>query len=85
MPILKVQTVQKVDAGIRQETPIGLVSEFECRDVARKCMYSWTQWLDLDVSERASCIAHVRIGLAIEHHVSEAYMRNADRKARNRR
>lgn len=82
MPILKVTIRQKIDPGIRQESLLGMVSEYECREVAKKSLYTWTQWLDLDTSERAACIAHNRLGLAIEAHVSEAYTKYSERLAR---
>lgn len=83
-PILTYPLSNKVDAGIRQEIQAGFVSAFECREVSRFSLYTWTQWLELDLDERALCVAHYRLSHAIEANVMDAHNRYSERLARRR-
>ena len=84
-PILTYPLGNRVDAGIRQEVQAGFTSQYECREAAKFSLYNWDQWLDLNVDERAMCIAHYRLSHAIEANVMDAHNRHNERLARRRR
>ena len=53
-----------------------MVSEFECREAAAFVHVSWRQWQALISDERAKAIAHYRMHIVIETHVSDAIARS---------
>lgn len=85
IPILQYSLPQQFDAGIRQEVIPGLVSEYECREVAKFVLITWAQWLELDEDARAGAAAHFRVNHALEANVSDAHSRYMDKLSRRRR
>lgn len=74
------------DLGIRQSTTPGLISEYECRKVAIQSNYNWSEWLSLEPTERAMCVAMYRIDNAITAHVNDAHAKKMNQpRGRGRR
>lgn len=82
-PIQNLQLRRKVNSGIAIESAFGVVSEFEEREASVFCHYNWTQWMRLPHWEKAACIAHYRLHLMIDAHVSDAVDR-ASKRTRKR-
>lgn len=51
---------------------LGLVSEFEEREVCEDSGYRWREWEALDMRERAACIAFQRIKRLTALHANDA-------------
>lgn len=75
----------RIDAGIRQiVTNKDLVSEYECREACIFANYNWSVWLtELDIYERATCVAHYRIHNAIESNINDAVSREQERLSKH--
>lgn len=82
IPLLKYPLQRQVDAGIRQSAIVGMVSEFECREAARFCLYNWATWLELDDGERIMSVAYYRLHNALEANVSDAHMKHMEMQQR---
>lgn len=53
--------------GIRVRTHIpGAVSEYEERQTASICAYTWEQWIELTPQQRAASVAHCRVKRMID-------------------
>jgi hypothetical protein len=88
-PIQDYQLPTKLSVGITIEAlemSLGMVPEYEAREAAVYSHCPWTTWTqEYNSYERACAVAHYRIHLAIESHVSDAAdhqmksMRNRDR------
>lgn len=83
-PLRQYLLAKKVDAGIAIESVLDFVPEYEQREAAVYCQFNWTDWSELDSRERAACIAHYRIHLAIEAHVSDAVTKKANRRKKHK-
>lgn len=70
---------KKFDAGIRINSMLGLVSEFESREAAVYSHYTPEAWPYLDWRERALAVAQYRCHFLVEAHVNAAAAKAADR------
>jgi hypothetical protein len=61
------------DTQIRVASDGIHVTEFDAREAAVFCHYNWTEFQELTQDEKAACIAHYRIHIAIESHTHDAY------------
>lgn len=82
LPLLKYPLQRPVDAEIRQSVVVGMVSEFECRESARFCLYNWTEWLTLEDDERIMSVAYYRLHNALEANISDAHMKHMEMQQR---
>lgn len=78
--LMSYQLPEKVDTGIYIDHVDGVVPEYECREAAIFGHYNWMQWSRLRWRERASCVAHYKLHIAIEAHVNNAYEADAKMK-----
>ena len=58
----------------------GLIPAFEEREVARFALYNWIDWLQLDPTERAACVAHYRLSNMVTMHSEDAVSREIKRR-----
>jgi hypothetical protein len=61
-----------VNIDITMESMLGIVPELEQREAALFCGYGWREYQELDWQERSLTVAHYRIHIMIENHVSDA-------------
>lgn len=59
-----------------------LVAEFEEREAALFCLYTWTEWEKLARDERALGVAHYRVRRLLDMNIHDASER--ERKRRDR-
>lgn len=76
IPIRELHLPQRINVGISIEANEGFVSEYECREAAIFGHYNWSEWQNLESSDRIEAIAHWRMHLLIESHVGEAVHRS---------
>jgi len=72
--------IKTVYTGIRFDdvrSGLGLVPEYEEREVALFNGCPWHVWSDLPGSERAAAVAHYRMHHLVSLHVSDAVRRQA--------
>lgn len=74
---------QRINVGITIESNEGYVSEYECREACLYSGYTWPDWYNLDITERATCVAHYRMHMLIEAHVNEAVYKFSEAQSRN--
>lgn len=73
IPLSQYPLRRRLDTQIQVESDLpGVVPEYECREAAVYTQRSWEQWLALEWQERAASVAHYRVHLAIEAHISDA-------------
>ncbi len=63
---------------------LGLIPEFEEREVAVYVLTPWSEWQELRVEERAAAVAQYRLHNLISVHVEDAIAREAERKAKQK-
>ncbi len=61
----------------------GMVPEFEERQAARHCGYTWRTWSELARGERIDGVADYRLTRMVELHSNDAHL--ADSRAKQRR
>lgn len=61
---------------------LGFVPEYDCREAAVYVGIPWPQWVELDMRERASVVAHHRVHMLLEAHVNDAASRKSERDSR---
>lgn len=82
-PIEALPPKRRVETGIAYDDiriELGLISEFEERDVAHAYGYRWDEWNSQSVRERAAHVAHSRIASLIRINVDDAAEEHARRE-----
>lgn len=74
-----VSTGIEVDDARQQ---LGLISEFEERDCAAQSGYTWREWEDTDLRDRAATVAFTRIKRLMALHVDDAVTTDQELRAR---
>lgn len=73
---------QRLRSGISFEETAGQVPEFEAREACIYTNYNWSEWIELEVDERALLIAQYRMHNLIEAHVNDAASRKSEAGSR---
>lgn len=77
---------------LRREIPIDLayvrvhpriVPEFECREAAVFCHYTWMEYMELPDYEQAACVAHHRRHTQVESVIQQEITDYTKRKGRH--
>lgn len=63
---------------------LGMIPEFEEREAAIFAGYSWKEWEQEKLSERAAAVACMRLSRMIDLHSHDAAMRDRERKEKAR-